>query len=252
MLTGGDIIADILKSHGIPCIFTLCGGHITPILVAAKARGIRVVDVRDEKNAVFAADAFARITGIPGVAAVTAGPGVTNTLTAMKNAQMAQSPVVLLGGAAATVLKGRGSLQDIDQVSLFRSIVKQAVTIKRNSDIVPALETAFQVAQSGTPGPVFVECPVDLLYAEEMVRKWYGAKSGEVSGRGLKSKLFQFYLDRHVKRMFAGDFNEMAPDPQPVTIPAQGGYLLYRVGDAVSSRSVHAALLDAFRISIAL
>jgi len=116
-LSGGDIIADILASHQIPFIFTLCGGHISPILVGAKAKGIRIIDVRDEVTAVFAADACARLTGIPGVAVVTAGPGVTNTITAMKNAQMAQSPVVLLGGAAATVIKGRGSLQDIDQIS---------------------------------------------------------------------------------------------------------------------------------------
>jgi acetolactate synthase-like protein len=87
------------------------GGHISPVLVASKAQGIRVIDVRHEVTAVFAADAVARLTGIPGVACVTAGPGLTNTITAVKNAQMAESPVVLLGGAAATVLKGRGALQ---------------------------------------------------------------------------------------------------------------------------------------------
>ena len=99
-------------------VFTLCGGHISPILVAAKARGIRVIDTRDEATAVFAADAVARLTGTPGVAAVTAGPGLTNTITALKNAQLAQSPVILLGGAAPTALQGRGALQDIDQKRL--------------------------------------------------------------------------------------------------------------------------------------
>ena len=152
-------------------LFALCGGHISPILVGAKRAGIRVVDVRDEATAVFAADATARLTGTPGVAAVTAGPGVTNTITALKNAQMAQSPVVLLGGAAATVIKGRGSLQDIDQISLVKSICKIAVTINRNCDIVPVLEHAFQVARSDVPGPVFVECPIDLLYSESLVRR---------------------------------------------------------------------------------
>jgi len=121
---GGDRIAEVLKAQGVPFLFTLCGGHISPILVAARARGIRVVDTRHEATAVFAADAVARLTGTPGVAAVTAGPGVTNTITAVKNAQMAQSPVVLLGGAAPTALKGRGALQDIDQMALFTSIVK--------------------------------------------------------------------------------------------------------------------------------
>ncbi|HOM15363.1 MAG TPA: thiamine pyrophosphate-binding protein, partial [Rubrivivax sp.] len=97
---GGERIAEALLAHGVSHLFTLCGGHISPILAAAKARGMRVVDVRDEATAVFAADASARLTGRPGVAAVTAGPGITNTLTALKNAQLAQSPLLLLGGAA--------------------------------------------------------------------------------------------------------------------------------------------------------
>lgn len=116
-MNGGDRIAEVLRRQGVRFLFTLCGGHISPILVGAKRRDIRIIDVRHEANAVFAADAVARLTGIPGVAAVTAGPGVTNTITAIKNAQMAQSPVILLGGATATVLKGRGALQDIDQMA---------------------------------------------------------------------------------------------------------------------------------------
>ena len=112
---GGDRVAAILQSHRVPVVFTLCGGHISPILVAAKARGIRVIDCRDEATAVFAADAAARLSGIPGVAAVTAGPGLTNTITALQNAQLAQSPLVLIGGAAPTALQGRGALQDIVQ-----------------------------------------------------------------------------------------------------------------------------------------
>ena len=113
---GGQLVADVLARHGVKFLYTLCGGHISPILVAAEQRGVRVVDVRDEATAVFAADATARLTGVVGVAAVTAGPGVTNTITAVKNAQMAQSPVLILGGAAATLLQGRGALQDIDQI----------------------------------------------------------------------------------------------------------------------------------------
>src|SRR5436853_1730022 len=119
-MNGGEIIARVLQKQRVKFLFTLCGGHISPIFVSAQKLGIRVIDVRHEVNAVFAADAVARLTGVPGVAAVTAGPGVTNTLTAVKNAQLAQSPIVLLGGAAATVLRGRGALQDIDQAALFR------------------------------------------------------------------------------------------------------------------------------------
>ena len=115
---GGDLIGERLYAHGVRHIYTLCGGHISPILTGAHDHGIQVVDVRDEVSAVFAADATARMTGVPGVAAVTAGPGVTNTMTAVKNAQMAESPIVILGGATATILKGRGSLQDIDQMQL--------------------------------------------------------------------------------------------------------------------------------------
>jgi thiamine pyrophosphate-dependent acetolactate synthase large subunit-like protein len=200
-MNGGDRIAEVLVQQGVRFLFTLCGGHISPILVGAKQRGIRVVDVRHEVDAVFAADAVFRLTGVPGVAAVTAGPGVTNTITAIKNAQLAQSAVVLLGGAAATLLKGRGSLQDIDQRALFEPHVKWIGTAARVRELVPMVEKAFQVAASGVPGPVFVECPVDLLYDETLVREWYGAasKGGGVAGMGMR-----VYLRRHVGKVFAG------------------------------------------------
>ena len=96
----------VLSSHGVNHVFTLVGGHISPILVSCQHLGIKVVDVRHEVNAVFAADAVARLSGTVGVAAVTAGPGLTNTITAVKNAQMAESPILLIGGAAATLSKG--------------------------------------------------------------------------------------------------------------------------------------------------
>ena len=116
------ILKQILKAHDVKYLFTLSGGHISPILCASEKLGIRIVDVRHEVNAVFAADAVARLSGSIGVAAVTAGPGLTNTITAIKNAQMAESPILLLGGAAANLLKDRGALQDIDQMSLFKVI----------------------------------------------------------------------------------------------------------------------------------
>ena len=167
---GGSIIGGVLARHGIKFLFTLCGGHISPILVGAKAHGLRVIDMRDEANTVFAADAVARMTGLVGVAAVTAGPGVTNTVTAVKNAQMAQSPVLLFGGATATILKGRGSLQDIDQLSIMRPITKWAISVSQLAALAGTVEEALARAQHGVPGPVFVEVPVDLLYGEEMVR----------------------------------------------------------------------------------
>ena len=198
---GGDRIAQSLLAHGVRCVFTLCGGHISPILTASKARGIRIVDVRDEATAVFAADATARLTGIPGVAAVTAGPGISNTITALKNAQLAQSPVVLLGGAAPTALQGRGALQDIDQRPLVAPHVKLFTKVRRVADLGPAVDEAFAVALSGVPGPVFIECPVDLLYDEASIRQWYADAAG--NGTALPDRLLRFYLKRHVAKMFA-------------------------------------------------
>ncbi|KAK6014023.1 thiamine pyrophosphate enzyme, TPP binding domain protein, partial [Ostertagia ostertagi] len=108
---GGELVASVLKSHDVQEIFVLCGGHISPILVAAEKLGIKIIDTRHEVTTVFAADAVARLRQSIGVAAVTAGPGLTNTITAVKNAQMAESPLLLIGGAAPTLLKGRGALQ---------------------------------------------------------------------------------------------------------------------------------------------
>jgi thiamine pyrophosphate-dependent acetolactate synthase large subunit-like protein len=203
-VNGGDRVAEALRAHGVPFLFTLCGGHISPILVGAKRLGIRVIDVRHEATAVFAADAVARLTGIPGVAAVTAGPGCTNTITAIKNAQLAQSPVVLLGGATGTILKGRGALQDIDQLALFEPHVKWAASVRRVKDLEQTLYRAFHHAQEGVPGPVFVECPVDLLYDEPLVAKMYGAKANQGTPKGLGDRAMRWYLRRHVKRLFAG------------------------------------------------
>jgi acetolactate synthase-1/2/3 large subunit len=199
---GGAIIGRILASRGVKQLFTLCGGHISPILVGAEAHGIQVVDVRDEVNAVFAADAVARMTGVPGVAAVTAGPGVTNTITAVKNAQLAQSPILIFGGAAATLLKGRGALQDIDQISLMESITKWSVSIKKVHSIGPTVEKALDLAQEGVPGPVFIEVPIDVLYPEEMVREMFMSESGVKDAKNLGAKALELYMRGHLYRQF--------------------------------------------------
>jgi len=209
-IDGGQIIARVLARQGVRQLYTLCGGHISPILVAAKHGGIAIIDVRDEASAVFAADATARMTGIPGVAAVTAGPGLTNTITAVKNAQLAESPIVILGGATATVLEGRGSLQDIDQVALMAPHVKQVFTPKAVRQLVPTLESAFRIAREGVPGPVFVEVPVDLLYPEATVREWYIDQGGVKNPKNLVGYATRAYLEQHLARQFFG-----APGPEP-------------------------------------
>lgn len=221
-MNGGERVAEVLKRHGVEFVFTLIGGHISPILVSAKKAGIRVIDVRHEVNAVFAADAVARLTGIPGVAAVTAGPGVTNTITAIKNAQLAQSPLILLGGATATILRGRGSLQDIDQMSLIQPHVKWAARPDRLRDVVPALERAFAIAQEGVPGPVFVEIAVDLLYDESTVREWTAAKTDKPNKTAME-KVQAAYIQAHLKSTFALSGSPRFTDPPAAAPRTPGG-----------------------------
>ena len=214
-LHGGILVGETLARQGVRFLYTLCGGHISPILVGAEQQGIRVIDVRHEATAVYAADATARLTGIPGVAVVTAGPGVTNTLTALKNAQMAQSPVVLIGGAAATLLKGRGALQDIDHMAVVRSLVKWSKAVTQVRDIVPALETAFRLAQTGTPGPVFVELPIDLLYPFDVIKQWtLGA-----AGKGFVGRITGAYLRYHLRRTYGNAWSRRATTPSPLASP---------------------------------
>ncbi|XP_037784059.1 2-hydroxyacyl-CoA lyase 2-like [Penaeus monodon] len=213
---GGELVAEVLKSHGIRYIFTLPGGHISPILVASEKLGIRIVDTRHEVSTVFAADAVARMSGTVGVAAVTAGPGLTNTVTAVKNAQMAESPVLLIGGAAASILKGRGALQDIDQMSLFKPLCKYCATVTSVRDIVPVVRRALQEAQSGTPGPVFIEFPIDVLYPYHMVAKEIGVK-GE--GKSFMQKIVNWYLGNYLDNLFAGAWDPQDTKPLRVNIP---------------------------------
>lgn len=230
---GGDRIAAVLEAHGVQFLFTLCGGHISPILAGAKQRGIRVVDVRHEATAVFAADAVARLSGVPGVAAVTAGPGLTNTITAVKNAQLAQSPVVILGGATATALKNRGSLQDIDQMALMRPHVKYARAVKRLRDLVPVIGEAFDAAQDGVPGPVFVECPVDLLYAEPTIRQWYGDSTPR--GNSIAERAIRLYLQNHVRRLFAGADEARVPAGTGMTAPVPDAARVRKAADLLAT-----------------
>ena len=199
---GGDRIAEVLGRWEIGSLFTLCGGHISPLLVGAQARGLRIVDGRDERSMVFAADAAARLSGRPGVVAVTAGPGVTNAVTALKNAQMAQSPIVVFGGATATMLEGRGALQDIDQAALVRSTVKRVFRCRRVPELGPTTERALEEASSGVPGPVFVEVPVDLLYPEATVRSWYLEQTGAARPTSLATRALRVYLEGYLWRQF--------------------------------------------------
>ncbi|HEX9050301.1 MAG TPA: thiamine pyrophosphate-binding protein [Anaeromyxobacter sp.] len=162
-LTGGRLVARMLRKEGVTTVFTLSGLHVAPIYAGCVDEGIRIVDTRHEQAAAHAADAWARLTRGVGVAIVTAGPGVTDAVTGVANAWAAASPLVLLGGAAPTFNQGRGSLQEMPQVPLFQSITKWADRVP-SPDLVPSfLAKAFRVACSGRPGPVFLEIPWDVL-----------------------------------------------------------------------------------------
>ena len=163
MIHGGRLVAKALKSEGVECLFTLCGGHIQSIYDGCLDEGIRVVDTRHEQTSAHAADGWARATGTPGVCAVTAGPGVTDAVTAVANAFRAGVPMVILGGAGPKVFTHMGSLQDMDHVELMRPITKWSATVTETRRLAEYLSIAFRKATSGVPGPVFLELPLDVL-----------------------------------------------------------------------------------------
>ncbi|MEO8876529.1 MAG: thiamine pyrophosphate-binding protein, partial [Polyangiaceae bacterium] len=160
---GGRLVAQALKRHGVSHLFTLCGGHIQAIYDGCIDEKIRVIDVRHEQTAGHAADGYARVTGKPGVCAVTAGPGVTDVVTAVANAQRAGIPMIVIGGAGPKILCDMGSLQDMDSVTLMRPITKWSVQVPQADRIAEYIDSAFRIAQANVPGPVFLEMPLDLL-----------------------------------------------------------------------------------------
>src|SRR5574342_640815 len=162
-LTGGQLVARTLSQAGVRHLFTLCGGHILPIYDGCLTEGVAVIDIRHEQAAAHAGDAYARLTRNIGVAAVTAGPGVTDAVTGVANAYPARSPLLLIGGAAALGLRGLGSLQAVERVDLLKPITKGSWTVSETRQIPEVLATAIRTALTGRPGPVFVEIPVDLL-----------------------------------------------------------------------------------------
>lgn len=161
--TGAQLLVRMLKAEGVRHIFTLSGLHIAPIYAACVEEGIQLVDTRHEQAAAHAADATARLTRGIGVCCVTAGPGVTDALTGIANAWAANSPVLLLGGAAPTFNAGKGSLQEMEQVDLFTRITKWSDRIPAPDRVPTYLAKAFRTMLTGRPGPVFLEVPWDVL-----------------------------------------------------------------------------------------
>ncbi|MFI5956074.1 thiamine pyrophosphate-binding protein [Cryptosporangium sp. NPDC051539] len=165
-ISGGHLVAKALKAEGVDVIFTLCGGHIIDIYDGCVDEGIAVVDVRHEQVAAHAADGYARITGKPGVAVVTAGPGTTDAVTGVANAFRAESPMLLIGGQGALSQHKMGSLQDLPHVDMMTPITKFAATVPHTTRSADMVSMAFRECYHGAPGPSFLEIPRDVLDAE--------------------------------------------------------------------------------------
>src|SRR4051794_9404163 len=163
---GGRLVAQRLRAAGITKLFTLSGGHLFSIYDGCREEGIDIVDVRHEQTAAFAAEGWAKVTRQPGVAALTAGPGVTNGMSAMASAMMNNSPMVVLGGRAPALRWGQGSLQEIDHVPFVRPVTKFAATPESTAEIPGLVDEAFAVAMTPHTGPAFVDFPLDYVFME--------------------------------------------------------------------------------------
>jgi acetolactate synthase-1/2/3 large subunit len=163
---GGIHALDVARAHGVDTMFTLSGAHVFPMYDAAVTTEPKmpIVDVRHEPTAVFAAEAIGKLTRTPGLAVLTAGPGVTNGVSPVAQASFAGSPLVVVGGRAPNNRWGTGSLQELDHPPIFESISKSAVTARSVDDIAPTLDTAFTVAGSSHRGPTFVDVPMDEFF----------------------------------------------------------------------------------------
>jgi len=160
----GELVALALKRAGVSHLFTLNGGHIWPILTGATEHGIRIIDVRHEQSAAFAAEGWAKVTRQVGVAAVTAGPGVTNSATAFAQAQSGDSPIFVIGGRAPEARWGMGSLQEMDHVEVVRSLTRKAVTLGSPEEAYGLAAECMRTALSRRTGPTFMDVPLDVFF----------------------------------------------------------------------------------------
>lgn len=165
-ITGGRMVARVLKQEGVKTVFTLCGGHVMDIYNGCLDEGIRIIDVRHEQSAAHAADAWTRLTGVPGVAVVTAGPGVTDAVTGVANAFRAQIPMLLIGGQAPVKSLLKGGLQEMNHVDIMHPITKFSGTVLETARIPEYMTIALREAYNGRPGPSFLEIPQDVLFGE--------------------------------------------------------------------------------------
>src|SRR3954470_2368186 len=164
LVHGGTLAAGALSNAGVEVVFTLSGGHIFPLYDGCVAAGIRLVDTRHEQTAGFAAEGWAKVTRRPGVAALTAGPGITNGISAITSAYFCGSPIVVIGGRAPASRWGSGSLQEVDHVPIVAEVTKRAVTAATTGDIYAEVAASLAAATAAPRGPAFVDIPVDQFF----------------------------------------------------------------------------------------
>lgn len=165
-LHGGRLAAKALKARGVTHLFTLSGGHLFTLYDGCREEGIEVIDFRHEQSAAFAAEGWAKATRTPGVCALTAGPGVTNGVSALASAAANGTPIVVLGGRAPEMRWGSGSLQEIDHLPIVSPLAKRAETVKDPNQIGAATVAAFDAAAAIPTGPAFLDYPLDVVFME--------------------------------------------------------------------------------------
>src|SRR5215212_2806948 len=163
---GGRLVARRLAAHGVTKLFTLSGGHLFSVYDGCREEGIDIVDVRHESAAAFAAEGWAKVTREPGVCALTAGPGVTNGMSALGAALQNHSPMLVLGGRAPAMRWGQGSLQEIDHVPFVRPVVKLADTATATAEIPGLVDEAWDAVRRPHTGPAFLDFPLDHVFME--------------------------------------------------------------------------------------
>jgi acetolactate synthase-1/2/3 large subunit len=209
-INGGEMVVRALEREGVGEIFTLHGGHLDAIFDACLKHNFRVIDTRHEQAAAHMADGWARTTGRPGVAMVTAGPGVTDAVTGVANAFMDSIPMILIGGRSPLLDDELLPLQGgIDQMALMRPITKWSYSVSQTARIPEFVAMAFRHALSGRPGPVFLEIPIDVLFArvdEEAVRfpDDYRPKTRPGPGRDALAQALQWLREAQRPAILAG------------------------------------------------
>ncbi len=163
IITGAELVAEALIKREIDYIFSLSGGHITPIYQYLENSDVKIFDTRHEQSAVFMAEAFGKLTRKAGVAMVTAGPGFTNALTGIASAHFSNTPLVLIAGCVGLNNKEKLDLQDMPQEAVIKPMVKKALVCQKAERVIEYIDLAFRIAQGGRPGPVYLEFPVDVL-----------------------------------------------------------------------------------------